>query len=219
MLPMTTPLNAMDLQIIRDSFRGWYERESSLDGQLTDSLAALEAYQSHLDAWQCELVAERESLEHEREQLGQVCATAEDHAARLEKVSSELNEARGQVAALSKTLLDRTEELRQLDGQRAELATQLGLARARERELTAKIDEQCAADQQPQWAEELKHLRELLERQMEPADLEAVWQAGPPDPPGEEDAPESPVLGSIVAQFGKLRQQRAQVQRGRKKTG
>jgi chromosome segregation ATPase len=213
----TTALNAMDHQIIHDSFRAWREQEDSLDGQLADSLVALEAYQSHLDAWQRELAAQRQLLDRERGQLEQDRATASDYAARLEKVSAELNDARNQVASLSKTLLERTEELRQLDGRRAELTTQLELARAREREWTAKI-EQHPDGQQSQWAEELKQLRELFERQMELADVAEVWDGEPAQPPEEESVPASPVLGSIVAQFGKLRQQRAQTQRIRKKT-
>jgi septal ring factor EnvC (AmiA/AmiB activator) len=216
---MTTAPIAMDHQIIRDSVRAWYEREDSLDGQLADSLAALEAYQAHLDAWQRDLAEERRSLEHQREQFEQDLATAKDHAALLAKASSELNDARAQVASLSKNLLERTEELRQLDGQRAELTTQLELARARERELTAKIEQQGPDDHQSQWTEELKQLRELFERQMEPADVDStVWDSEESRPAGEQGASENPVLGSIVEQFGKLRQQRALGQRNRKTT-
>lgn len=215
---MTAPI-AMDHDVIHDSFAVWHERESSFDEQLADSLAALDAYQSHLDAWQRELAAQRQALDDEREQLDQDRGAAKDHAAELQKVSTELSEARAQIGSLSKALLDRTEELRQLDAKRAELTTELELARAREQGQAAKSDQQRPDSLPPQWAEELKHLRELFERQMEPADIEAAWHEQLDDPPAELDATENPVLGSIVEQFGKLRQQRAQGQRNRKKTG
>ncbi len=210
----------MDHQTIHDALRAWQDCEAGLDDQLGESLAALEAYQSHLDTWQRDLADERRALERDREQYDKERGTAKDATARLEQLTSELNDSRAQVASLSKALLDRTEELRKLDSERAELTTQLELARARERELATKLESQGQDGRPPQWAEELRQLRDLLEHQTEPAEVEdAMWeieQAGPSD---NEEGAESPVLGSIVQQFGKLRQQRAQGQRNRKKTG
>ena len=217
---MTTVPVAMDHQLLHDALRTWHEREETLDDQLAESLAALEAYQSHLDAWQRDLAGERRTLERDREQLEADRATAKDATARLSKATDELNDARAQVASLSKTLLERTEELRNLDSQRAELTAELELVRAREREATARLESTSHEERPPQWAEELKQLRELLENQMDTEDVDgAMEEIEQADSTGDEDVAENPVLGSIVQQFGKLRQQRSQGQRSRKKTG
>ena len=229
---MTTATPAIDREMLQDVLREWNEREETLDDQLAESLAALDAYQSHLDAWQRDLAEERRALAHDRENLEANQGGSKDAAARLDKLTAELNDARQQVATLSKSLLDRTEELRQLDIQRAELATQLELARARERELLAKVDTQGGDGQPPQWAEELKQLRELLERRADHVDADeairdiqqvatSVNHCRSDDHSASENqcASESPVLGSLMQQFGKLRQQRSQDQRSRKKMG
>ena len=83
-------------------------------------------------------------------------------------------------------------------------------------------DHERAVDRErSQWAEELHQLREVLERQLETPGMQepvtAELPAAPPKVPtnpqsggGAHIIPrESPVLGSIVEQFGKLRQQRA----------
>src|SRR5882757_9825982 len=45
---------------IRETFREWNAERDSLDAELSESLAALEAYQLHLDTWQQQLARERE---------------------------------------------------------------------------------------------------------------------------------------------------------------
>ena len=138
-------------------------------------------------------------------------------------LTADLNAARDKIGALTTSLLSRTEELRTLDNRRAEVVTELELARAREKELKAALDEhkRTAEQERVHWTEELRHLRELLERRVETNTVEerVVPAAEQPAPvaPLTIDAQrratptprKNPVLGSIVEQFDKLRQQRA----------
>lgn len=320
-----SPVLSSSGEAIRDTFRAWHTERESLDAQLGESLAALAAYQSHLDAWQQQLARERGELlavqldsEHGCEQLQAARALVERdrdelHAARNQfdldqdvlraahaemdrdrdelrgareqmdrerdelraakgqlegdwdelrgargkieqerdelraarnqvesdrvaadrgqfeasaTVTAELNAARDKIGALTTSLLGRTDELRTLDNRRAEVVTELELARAREKELKAALEEQkrTAEQERAHWTEELRHLRELLARQLDATDMEdramTVDQAATVAAPaastsvgaqvGARVIPrENPVLGSIVEQFGKLRQQKA----------
>jgi DNA repair exonuclease SbcCD ATPase subunit len=223
-MTLTSTING---HLIRQTFQAWNAERDSLDAELRESLAALEAYQNHLDTWHQQLAREREELQNargqfERDQLSADKNQSEASAATI----SELHAAREKISALTTLLLNRTEELRTLDNRRAEAQTELELARARERDLTAALDDQKRSVEQERvhWAEELKHLREVIERQLEAPVSEAplaaaeIPVASPPQttpPPSKTpsgDQPrsrENPLLGSIVEQFGKLRQQRA----------
>jgi chromosome segregation ATPase len=218
---------------IRTTFREWNAERESLDAELSESLAALEAYQQHLDDWQRQLAAQRETLKSEREQFAQEQAAAQKSSSEASgETMAELEAAREKVGSLTAVLLTRTEELRTLENCRAEVQTELDLSRARERELKAALDEHKRSLEQERshWAEELKQVREVLQRQIEApavqepaASVDRPVQASPAPPApaapvqpqatnnGSRSTPrnESPVLGSIVEQFGKLRQQRA----------
>ena len=61
-IAMSSPLVAVDRAVVEHSFRAWQEEQTRLDAQLAESVAALDAYQAHLDNWQQELVREREEL-------------------------------------------------------------------------------------------------------------------------------------------------------------
>jgi DNA repair exonuclease SbcCD ATPase subunit len=231
----TTSVNS---DVIRESFRVWHTERDSLDVQLSESLAALAAYQSHLDAWQQELGGERETLRIAREKLDlDQAAAAKSDSEAAAALTAELNAARDKIGALTTSLLSRTEELRDLDNRRAEVVTELELARAREKELRAAVEEQkrAAEQERSQRAEELRQLHEILQRQLDVPPVEVCETAAQPEPPSlvqqtppavaqqsppplQQPSPvasahaiprESPVLGSIVEQFGKLRQQRA----------
>ncbi|MEX0610931.1 MAG: hypothetical protein WD738_11465 [Pirellulales bacterium] len=209
---MTTESPIIDCEAVRGAFRQWRAQQEPLAAELSESLTALSAYQSHLDAWQRQLAVERDELRQARERFATERAAAEKSQAQsFAEISTELNAARDKIGSLTSALLARTEELRALDGRRAEVATELELARAREKELRATLEElrQSREQEELKWAEELRHLRELLEQRMEESSLEQAqttnwWQAD-----GGSRMADNPVLGSIQEQFGKLRQQRA----------
>jgi chromosome segregation ATPase len=211
-----------DRDAIHATFRGWHAERESLDAQLSESFAALEAYQSHLDAWQEQLGREREELHRLRQDIDQGRATLQDSQVQLSaEATAELSASREKIGGLTDSLLARTDELRVLDSRRAEAVTELELSRVREGELRASLDEQKRTMEQERahWAEEFRRLRELLERQLEAPSVEEA-PAPPERNPEPARQPKStpavaernsanPVLGSIVEQFGKLRQQRA----------
>jgi septal ring factor EnvC (AmiA/AmiB activator) len=202
---MASDTTLFDAQAIHGTFQQWRADQAPLANELSESLSALAAYQSHLDAWQQALVRERDELASSRQQLAMQRAEAEKtHAQSAAQSMADLTEAREKIASLTSALLARTDELRALDGRRAEVVTELELSRARERELNAKLEElkQLREEERAQSTDEVRHLRELVERRLETTDSER--RPAPAVAPGN-----SPVLGSIVEQFGKLRQQRA----------
>ena len=219
---------------IRETFREWNDQRSSIDSELSESLVALEAYQQNLDKWHQQLARERKELQESREQFAhdrELCEKNQSEASAA--TLAELHAAREKVTALTTLLLTRTEELRTLDQSRSEAQTELELARSRERDIKAALDDhkRSLEHERAQWSEELKNLREAIERQLEsPVADESHLAAsgGAPSPSPAEVSPspapsavkpatssaapspsENPLLGSIVEQFGKLRQQRA----------
>jgi predicted nucleic acid-binding Zn-ribbon protein len=215
---------ALNCETVRQTFQAWNAERESLDSELSESLAALEAYQLHLDGWQQQLAREREELQAAREQFKRDQSVSDkNHSESSAATITELHAAREKITGLTTLLLNRTEELRTLDNRRAEVQSELELSRGRERELKAAIDEQKrSVDQErSQWADELKQLRAVVECQMEkPVANEPsgatdrptnAAPAAPTHTPPTTNATqrENPLLGSIVQQFGKLRQQRA----------
>jgi chromosome segregation ATPase len=211
---MSSTLFVVDREVVQDSFRQWQTEQSLLDAQLAESVAALDAYQSHLDGWQEELAREREELREMRAALERERVAAGSHHDQWEQYNQELIDAREKVTSLTSALLARTEELRELDRERGDTQTELALVRARERELTAALttQQQTSEAQKRQWESELAQLRLELGRASEHSAVSDHYHAEPsrighakPEP----RATASPVLGSVMEQFGKLRQQRS----------
>lgn len=225
---------AFSSEAIRETFQAWNAERESLDTDLTESIAALEAYQQNLDDWHRQLAREREELQAARACFEHDRISSENAGSeKLSATVAELSEAREKITALTTLLLSRTEELRTLDNRRSEIQTELELARAKERELQSTIEDQAQYVEQERshWAEELRQLREAIERQLEtsvsdeavvavelskqpqlpPAPVAVKESSFTKSPSGgsQSTADDSPLLGSIVEQFGKLRQQRA----------
>src|SRR5690349_14525397 len=121
---------AFSSEAIRETFQAWNAERESLDNELTESLAALEAYQQNLDNWRQQLGREREELQSAREQFEHDQSVEEkDESETLSATVAELKEAREKVTTLNTLVLSRTEELRTLNNRRAEVETELELAR------------------------------------------------------------------------------------------
>ena len=180
---MSSSPPAVDREIINTSFRDWQQEQTLLNAQLAESVAALDAYQSHLDGWQQELAHEREELKGQREALDRDRAAAGDAAQQIQQFSRQLKEMQTKNSNLTDKLLARTEELRELECQRD--AANRELAHARESVLTASL----AAQQNDS------------SRASEPTRAAATK--------AEPRRSASPVLGSVMEQFGKLREQRS----------
>jgi hypothetical protein len=115
------------------------------------------------------------------------------------------------------SLTDRTEELHAQAKRRDELVAELEASRAREKELQAALEERTRAYEleREKWETELRQIRdEATRRGLEAANGGTSTGTAPePSAPAVRSGVvlpgDSPVLESIVQQFGKLRQQRA----------
>lgn len=227
MLQTMTDTLHIDCESIRAAFHEWRTEHDSFDAQLTESLSALAAYQSHLDAWQKQLAQDRDELRRAREQFQRERDRTDGAQAGQEANSAdaaELSEAREKISALSASLLARTEELRQMGERSSELAKELEVNRAREMELSKALEEQRQALEQER-AHRAEELR-TLERLQQGADAvpsaensaEKLAASAGVANGAQQHVSANPVLGSIVEQFGKLRQQRAMDRQAQRKT-
>ena len=195
---MTTDV-LIKTESLRETFREWHAEQESLDAQLAESLAALSAYQSHLDTWQKQLARERDELHKSREQWERDRTAAEKDDA-IQAHSS------------------------------AEALSELQSARARGQELKTALEQQQGLfeTERAKWAEELRQLREIIAQRPEPAGVTEPRRESESRPQADhrpaansasaDEATQSPVLSSIMEQFGKLRQQRASDRQTLKKT-
>jgi chromosome segregation ATPase len=212
---MTPTLIAVDRESVQHSFREWQAEQTLLDAQLAESVAALDAYQSHLDAWQQELARERDELRQLRAAIERDELNGGVPNEQLAQVAKELDDARQKITSLTAALLARTEELRDLDHQRGDANVELVRAKSREQELTAQLaaKQHTTELERHQWEKELAQLREQLQRATESPTAAADIHRGEPgrncQSKSEPRTQASPVLGTVMEQFGKLRQQRS----------
>ncbi|MEX2316954.1 MAG: hypothetical protein WD669_07370 [Pirellulales bacterium] len=237
---MSHDTQILDRETLQEAFHQWQAEQESLDVEWSESLSALAAYQSHLDAWQQELSRERAELRRERDQWERELNEAEEERDQSSsQATAQLAEARNKIALLTEQLLSRTEELREIDQRRAELTTELELTRANAKQLATELEGQKRTLEHERSAstDQMSHMRELMDRHAErtpaPPQVDDAVDAEPEEtlpirktPPKStgkngvaKGSANSPVLGSIVEQFGKLRQQRASDRQTGKKTG
>jgi chromosome segregation ATPase len=209
---MSTTLIAVERTEFEQSFRDWQAEQSQLEAQLADSFAALDAYQSNLDNWQAELAQEREELRGLRAAVE--CERTADgaHNEQLDELRQELTVSRQQISSLTTALLARTEELRDLDRQRNEAIAELSRAGAREQELSASLaaQQQSSEAERLQWERNIEQLREDAEKAAEVAARgNSIAPGRNGEASSESRSSSNAVLGSVMEQFGKLRQQRS----------
>ena len=209
---MSSTFVAVDREIVEHSFREWQQEQSLLDAQLAESVAALDAYQSNLDSWQQDLVRERDELRHLREAFARDQSGAGASDEQLNQLTKDLDVSREKIASLTSALLARTEELRELDRQREEANAESALARARDLELTAQLaaQQQSIEAERQQWENRTTHEHDIVSRAVEQAATNHHGESvrnSPVKPEPRRAA--SPVLGSVMEQFGKLREQRS----------
>jgi septal ring factor EnvC (AmiA/AmiB activator) len=200
--PDVSPPVAVDREIVEHSFREWQQEQSLLDAQLAESVAALDAYQLHLDNWQQELARERDELHELREALERDRAAGGAGNEHFEQLQRELNDSRDKVASLTTALLARTEELRELDRQRESVGTELAHARDREKELTDRL----TAKGEPNRNSQPDAFDTAIEQAAASNQGDAARSGAAKVEPRRSA---SPVLGSVMEQFGKLREQRS----------
>lgn len=211
-IAMLSPVIVIDREIVEHSFREWQEEQTLLDAQLAESVAALDAYQAHLDKWQQELVREREELRHLRESIGRDQADAGVAHEQIEHLNHDLEKSREKISSLTTALLARTEELRDLDRRREIASAELALVRVREKELEAALAARPVTGQAQRHDEEIptNHPTDALVGAARPAAAGSPGESAKSGPAKVEPRRTvSPVLGSVMEQFGKLREQRS----------
>jgi chromosome segregation ATPase len=133
---------------------------------------------------------------------------------RLQKINEELAQTKG-------NLDERTVAIRNLEQERTALETELEMVRTRAAELTEALDQERKqmAQDRAEWSSELKQLRRLLERQARLATNPVAPGERPVQRANEGDSEPAgngvqaprrndPVVGSVLAQFDRIRQQR-----------
>src|SRR5882724_2226167 len=166
---MTTATITVDRGLVQRSYRDWQAEQAVLDSQLVDSVAALEAYQSHLDGWARELARERDDLQRTREALDREKVVDGTRHEKMERFEQELYDARAKITSLTTALLDRTEELRQLERELAQVNTDLAVAKSREKDLTASLETQQKAFEvlRGEWESAIAEMRKQLEQSLD----------------------------------------------------
>lgn len=144
-------------------------------------------------------------------------ATQEGITEELEKRLASINDELAQTRAQAD---ERNEALHGLEQERASLETELEMVRTRAAELTETLDKERRqmAEDRAEWSGELKQLRRLLERQarlaanpLANADAQHMHAAPDDEPVGNGSKTprrDDPVVGSVLAQFDRIRQQR-----------
>jgi chromosome segregation ATPase len=201
----------------------WCEQDELVQLELEESLSALEAYERQLDAWREQLVAERAELQTQREELAQhatnqaaLQAQAYDDRAelqlKLKHLANELAAERQTSAVLSTTQLAELADLRseltdcehrrqQSDLAAAKLATEVATLKLRESELLGLL----ASAQ----------LGAALATNQAAANASTPQPSAPVASEPTKRSGSDPVVGSVVAQFDKLRLQRQAAKQGR----
>lgn len=190
----------VDIAPLRDWFDELSTAQCEVDRELNESVAALEAYQNHLDRCQLELATERAAIEEQRAAVAaERQRLAEAPAPTKEEQLAELGEAKKLISELRDLLLERTDELRRSDSKRSELVSELQHSRSRQLEIERNMETEKAQhlEQQLRWTEEFQRVSELLDVRARGDEHSAA------------EPTSDPVLGSILAQFGKLRRQAA----------
>lgn len=138
--------------------------------------------------------------------------------------AGQLAELRGRLDEALQARDDQQKQIDLLTQERDELENELDTVRARAAELSdtlAQIKRE-SVEERAEWSAELKQMRRVLERQAElltaaPRPAAASRAAAPRS--GENGAKKvhDPVLGSVMAQFDKIRQERAELRSRRQK--
>lgn len=205
---MTTTTLRPSTQPLHDCLDQWRAEQASVEADLAESFAALEGFQKSLDAWRYRLVTQEESLASQAQQLAdeQSAWTNEqgdrtELVAQIEASQQELNNQKAEFNAISA-------QLTEANGYVDTLVQEASVAKDKIAQLEADLEKQReeSREQQSRWDEDFKRMRQMLDRRSEAR--EPATEA-PAVAEEASTAAEDPVLDSVMAQFGKLRLQKA----------
>lgn len=198
------------LEPLSECVQSWTTEHSRIALEVAESLEALEGFQRQLDQWQAQLAEQREQLAAERQALAESQAEWTAERGTADEVDKQLVAAQAESDTLREQLAGEAQRADELQEQLAQNQSDLDRATRREAELTQALDRQRAerAEEQARWDEDFRRMRELLQHQV---DTSPPAETPPADPLREPEAVAvaDPVLDSVLAQFGKLREQQA----------
>ncbi len=168
---MTTSTSAIDtlesLQATLEPFTELHGQHNQLESWVNDSCQALEKLHGELAQWQNELARKQTELDLREDALEKCQAQEEELGGQVEQWKADLAAAQEEAQQLGEESADQLEQLEQLERRCIELESELKVAQQRSEELTATLEAERthAAEEQAQWKEEFKGMRDLLDKQ------------------------------------------------------
>ncbi|MGI9430357.1 MAG: hypothetical protein ACR2NM_16970 [Bythopirellula sp.] len=157
------------LQSNLEPLAAMHGQHNQLEAWVNDSCQALEKLHSELAEWQNELARKQTELDLREDSLEQCQYHEEELDTQVQKWKSDLEVAKRDMKHLEEENIDQLEQLEQLERRCIELESELKIAHERTAELTTTLEEERAriAQEQAQWKQEFKGMRELLDKQCE----------------------------------------------------
>ncbi len=168
---MTTSTSAIEtlvsLQATLEPFTELHGQHNQLESWVNDSCQALEKLHGELAQWQNELARKQTELDLREDALEKCQSQEEELGGQVEQWKADLATARQEAQQLGEESTDQLEQLEQLERRCIELEAELKVSQQRSEELTATLEAERAhtAEEQAQWKEEFKGMRDLLDKQ------------------------------------------------------
>ena len=219
----------VDWEPIRACFADLHSQQSELEQYLEDSFRELDGVRRDLERMQHELHSQSEQFEQTRTEWEDTRENSEQQAyleqtAKLAALEKDYESTQAELVRMRE--MQRVVPQNEFHGQnqeREELEAELDAVRSRAAELSEALDQakRESIEDRAAWSAELKQMRRVLERQTDlwtnnlhpPAT--SVPATNPASGPlggngGAAQNMEDAVLGSVMAQFDKIRRERAQ---------
>ena len=168
MTTTTTANNALEsLQETLQPLADMQGQHNQLESWVNDSCQALEKLHGELAEWQNELARKQTELDLREDALEKCQSQEAELGSQVEQWKTDLEAAQAEARQLEEENTDHLEQLEQLERRCIELESELKLATKQSEELNATLGAERArtAEEQAQWKEELKGMRELLDKQ------------------------------------------------------
>ena len=168
---MTTSTSAIEtlesLQTTLEPLADLHGQHNQLESWVNDSCQSLEKLHGELAEWQTELARKQTELDLREDALEKCQVQEEELGGQVEQWKADLTAAQQEAKQLGEENTDQFEQLEQLERRCIELEAELKVSQQRSDELTATLEAERAhaAQEQAQWKEEFKGMRDLLDKQ------------------------------------------------------
>ncbi len=168
---MTTSTSTIEtlesLQATLEPLAGLHGEHAQLESWVNGSCQALEKLHGELAEWQNELARKQTELDLREDTLEKCQIQEEELGGQVEQWKADLEAARHEAQQLGEESSDQIEQLDQLERRCIELEAELKVAQQHSVELAATLEAERARslEEQAQWKEEFKGMRDLLDKQ------------------------------------------------------